>query len=216
MNTSTRISTRSLLLLAVASLLILVMIFLVFIRHNTSFDGWVFSCIDPYRSSRFSAVMKMVTHLGNHNFLIPANLLLITFLVFKKKKGLAITCGMVALSSLLIMIFLKELTHRLRPSDPLIPGITNFSFPSGHAFMSIAFYGLLIWITTRVVAKKWIRRSIILFLLLLILIIGFSRIYLRVHYATDVIAGFCMGTAWLIILLSIIKKQQPKFLKIEK
>ena len=109
------------------------------------------------------------------------------------------------------MSLFKNLIGRHRPADPLIQGVTNFSFPSGHAFMSVAFYGLLIaWIMTSI-KSNWQRQAAITFLVLLILLIGFSRIYLRVHYLTDVIAGLCTGTIWLITCFWLMNKAATKW-----
>jgi undecaprenyl-diphosphatase len=155
--------------------------------------------------------MKAIAFLGNHKFLIPANLLFIVFLIFRKDKWWAITAAAVALSSVGMMSLLKNLIQRQRPSNQLVEGITNFSFPSGHAFMSVAFYGLLIcWAITHL-KNKLSQRIVISFLLFLILIIGFSRIYLRVHFTTDVFAGFCIGIIWLVIVLAIMNKIQARF-----
>ena len=121
---------------------------------------------------------------------------------------MAVRTAAVLLSSLLVMSLLKRLIQRQRPPDPLVDGITNYSFPSGHAFMSVAFYGLLIWYATIYIHTKWRRRMLIFFLLLVIAAIGFSRIYLRVHYATDVIAGICAGFVWLDFCLWFIDKKQ--------
>ncbi len=121
---------------------------------------------------------------------------------------MAIRTGAVLLSSLLVMSLLKRLIQRQRPPDPLVDGITNYSFPSGHAFMSVAFYGLLIWYATIYIHTKWLRGMLIFFLLFVIALIGFSRIYLRVHYATDVIAGICIGFVWLDFCLWFIDKKQ--------
>jgi undecaprenyl-diphosphatase len=87
-----------------------------------------------------------------------------------------------------------------------VQGITNFGFPSGHALMGVAFYGLLIWWIMDNIKDKWQKRIMISFLLFLLFLIGFSRVYLRVHYLTDVIAGYCIGTAWLISCLWLMDK----------
>lgn len=187
-----------------AFLFLFIIIWLVFISGNTAPDEKVFSMLAPHISEGRTRFMKAIAFLGNHKFLIPANLLFIAFLIFRKKKWQAMTFGVVALGSLGMMSLLKNLIQRQRPPDQLVEGITNFSFPSGHAFMSIAFYGLLIWWPAAYLKNKWQRQIAISFLLFMILLIGFSRIYLRVHYTTDVIAGFCIGTIWLLFSLWLI------------
>jgi undecaprenyl-diphosphatase len=89
----------------------------------------------------------------------------------------------------------------------------GLSFPSGHAFMSFSFFGLLIYIIYEEMKNVWLKWSLIFLICCLILSIGLSRIYLRVHYASDVIAGLCMGFIWIVISLSIIhmlEKQKSK------
>ena len=196
------------LLLITGLLLFAGMILLVFVQHDKQLDEYVFTCIAPHRTDDRTSLMNFISFYGNHLFLIPANLLLVFYFFVKKNKWMAITVAAVSLSSLGLMSLLKNSLHRHRPADSLVPGITNFSFPSGHAFMSVAFYGLLIWMTIGYTTNKWRQRLAIFFLLLLILTIGFSRIYLRVHYTTDVLAGLGAGTAWVITCLWIIHKIQ--------
>ncbi len=85
--------------------------------------------------------------------------------------------------------------------SPLLAGAMGFSFPSGHALMSTTFYGLLIFIVYENVKNKLLKWTLIVALCLLVLFIGISRVYLRVHYASDVVAGFCVGTTWLLLSL---------------
>lgn len=204
-----KFSNQLLLIIASFGLLIL-MIYLVFVKTENQLDEWFFTLISPYRNETYTGILKAITYLGNRDFLVPVNLLLVLFLLLKRNRWLAITTAVVALSSLWIMISLKSTTHRSRPVDPFIPGITNYSFPSGHAFMSVSFYGLLIWIIMQEVKEKWIRVTLITLLILLMLMIGFSRIYLRVHYVTDVVAGYCMGIIWLLGCLWLMKRIQQR------
>lgn len=190
----------------VAGIILLLLLWMVFIRRDYRPDESVFAITGRWITPDRTAILKAVTFLGNHKFLIPANLFLIGFLLYRKKKKLALTVLIVALSSLLLKIGLKELFQRPRPASPLVDGITNYSFPSGHALMGIALYGLLIWMIRQQPGERWRRNGLIIFLVLLILVIGFSRIYLRVHYATDVIAGYCIGILWLWCCLRLTSK----------
>lgn len=191
-------------MIVVISLLICALVIFIFVTrrifflHRTGFDQRVFNYLSQHVSERNNEVMLFFTFLGSHEFLIPANLVLIAYFIFiEKHKWYSIKVPAIALSSLALMFILKHLFNRPRPSIPLLYEAKGLSFPSGHALMSITFYGLLIYIvfkTFRNAKAKW---TLIVFLLLLILIIGFTRIYLRVHYTTDVIAGYCMGFLWL-------------------
>ncbi len=151
--------------------------------------------------------MEFFTFLGTHTFLIPANLLLTAlFLFIQKRRWNSIKIPVVALSSLVLMFLLKLIFHRERPVTPLLQAAKGFSFPSGHALMSVTFYGLLILIAWQNIKQLWLKWILSIVLVILILTIGLSRVYLRVHYASDVLAGFCVGIVWLLLSLWILDK----------
>lgn len=177
----------------------------VFIVKDEQFDFQVFDFLSSYVSPARNNVMLFFTFLGTHIFLLPANVLLIIYFLFiKKHRWYSIKIPVIALSSLALMFILKNLFGRERPDIPLIKEAQGLSFPSGHALMSVTFYGLLIHIVWKSVQKKWLKWVLISLLLLLILIIGFTRIYLRVHYPSDVFAGFATGFLWLVISIFIL------------
>ncbi|MGQ0737970.1 MAG: phosphatase PAP2 family protein [Bacteroidota bacterium] len=193
-------------------LLLLADIWLVFISKNNIPDEKIFQLIAPHISEAGTSFMKKITFLGHHSFLIPANLSLISYFLCWKKGKTSWRIAVAALSSLGLMSLLKNLFQRQRPANPLVEGITNFGFPSGHAFMSVVFYGLLVWLAIKYIRNNPARITVIVLSLLLILLIGFSRIYLRVHYATDVVGGVAIGTCWLFFCLWLTEKisNRPK------
>ena len=153
--------------------------------------------------------MQVFTFLGTHAFLIPANLALAAYFLFiKRHRWYSIKVPVVALSSLLLMVLLKFTFHRNRPLSPLLDAAKGYSFPSGHALMSITFYGLIIFLVWQNVKRPWLKWTLTILLVLLINFIGVSRVYLRVHYASDVLAGFCVGLMWLLLSLWILKKME--------
>jgi undecaprenyl-diphosphatase len=156
-----------------------------------------------------TSVMNFITFFGKHEFLIPANLLLIAYYLFlKKQKWYSIKIPAVALSSFLLMFGLKNLFGRERPANQLLEVATNFSFPSGHALMGVTFYGLMVyavWHSVKNLTWRWI---FIVFLILWVLVIGFSRIYLRKHYFSDVMAGYCIGFLWLVFAVWLLNKME--------
>lgn len=181
----------------------------VIVLQNTGFDENVFAFLDQFVSERNNKLMLFFTFLGTHNFLIPANLVLIAYFLFiKKHKWYSIKVPAIALTSLGLMFGLKYLFGRPRPDVPLIFHAEGLSFPSGHALFSISFYGLLIYIIYKMVANQWFKWTLIIFLFVLAMIIGFSRVYLRVHYATDVIAGFCVGFLWLVFAIWLLNRME--------
>ena len=172
-----------------------------------NFDNRALVFIAGYVTNINTNVMQSFTFLGAHTFLIPANLLLTAwFLFIKKRHWYSIKVPAVALSSLLLMLNLKLIFHRERPDTPLLQMAKGFSFPSGHALMSVTFYGLLVLIVWQNVKQAWLKWILSVFLILLIAAIGLSRVYLRVHYASDVLAGFAVGLVWLLLSLWVLSK----------
>ena len=179
----------------------------VFFQRKEGFDFRVFDFLSQYVNDTNTYLMTAVTFLGTHTFLIPANIALILYFLFiKKHRWYSIKVPAVALSSLLLMSGLKILFSRPRPTEQILRAVSGFSFPSGHAMTSFTFYGLLIYIIYQSVPNKPLKWTLITLLVLLILTIGFSRVYLRVHYASDVLAGFAMGLIWLVLSVSVIRR----------
>src|SRR5688572_5043633 len=107
----------------------------VFVLRSTEFDFQVFKFLENYISDRNSFIMNSFTFLGKHDFLIPANLVLIAFFLLRKHKWYSIKVPAIALSSLGLMFVLKNLFNRPRPDIPLLYEAQGLSFPSGHALM---------------------------------------------------------------------------------
>lgn len=178
----------------------------VFLVADPRMDEAVLQSFQGKKGSSFTSFMLFITFLGKHHFLIPANLALILFFLIAKNNEWALRVAIVSTGGVLLMGLLKNLFGRQRPPAPLVEGITNNSFPSGHAMMGAAFYGLLAVLCFIIIKNKWLKNGLITLLLLFLLLIGFSRIYLRVHYITDVIAGYSLGVFWLCIAMWIVNK----------
>ena len=197
-----------LLTLAVFSAIIALIVFLIRkpIRKHKPIDMLIFDKIKPRVNENNNKTMLFITLLGKHQFLIPANLILIFyFLLIKKQTWFSIRVITIAISSLVLMLLLKQLFQRKRPLSPLLKAAKGLSFPSGHAIMAVTFYGLLIYILQHSVTIDWPKWLVTVLVTVLIILIGFSRIYLRVHYASDVAAGFIIGLLWLLISLAVLK-----------
>jgi len=127
-----------------------------------------------------------------------------------RDKWFGIKVTAVAFSSLFMMFALKMFFNRPRPEIPLLDKVAGLSFPSGHAFMSFAFFGLLIYVFHKQVKNIFLKYLLIVACFSIIIIIGLSRIYLRVHYASDVMAGMAIGLIWLVVSLTIINYIEKK------
>ncbi len=207
----------SLALLSVDVLVILILFFVslvafvwiakyIFLDNKTAFDDAAFITLSSWVSNVNTNVMEAFTLLGKVQFLIPAHLLLTAWFLFvRKHRWYTIKVPVIGLSSGLMMVGLKDLFDRPRPLTPLLEPVTGLSFPSGHALCSMTFFGLLIYFAWKRIKNIYWRVAVTGILSFTIFMIGLSRVYLRVHHASDVIAGFALGIIWLVISLKILR-----------
>lgn len=182
---------------------------LIFNLQNDDFDFLVFDRLQAIVDPSTTQFMLFITFFGNHKFLIPANLVLIVYFLFiKKHKWYSIKIPVVAIGGVSIMFILKQFFNRQRPLTPLLEPVQGLSFPSGHALMSMSFYGLLIFIVWEHIKNRTLKWTLTILLLLFIVLIGFSRIYLRLHYFSDVIAGFAGGIIWLTLSIWVVRRME--------
>lgn len=156
-------------------------------------------------SNAMTVLMKFITTLGSTLVLVTA--ILSVALLVKNKKYFKIFL-IANLIGVIISSIIKLIVRRPRPTATM-PFTTEstFSFPSGHSMMSMIFYGLLIYYVVKFVKKKWLRNLLVSCLSLVIFSVGLSRIYLGVHYATDVLAGFVFGLVYLFIFTKVLEKK---------
>ena len=148
-------------------------------------------------------IAKFVTNFGGAIFLILLTVIL--FIVIKNKKiGVSILGNLVIVT--ILNQVLKAILQRPRPTEFRIVEETGYSFPSGHSMASMAFYGYLIYLIYKHIENKYIKWTLIALLSILICTIGVSRIYLGVHYTSDVLGGFLISISYLIIYINLVKK----------
>ena len=148
-------------------------------------------------------IAKFITNLGGAIFLIVVTIVL--FILIKNKKIRLSIFSNLAIITILNQI-LKRILQRPRPTEYRIIEETGYSFPSGHSMISMAFYGYLIYLIYKYVKNKYIKWISIILLSILICAIGISRIYLGVHYTSDVLGGFLISISYLIIYISAVNK----------
>lgn len=156
-------------------------------------------------SSFMTILMKFITTLGSTIVIITG--ILSVALLIKNKKYFKIF--MIAnVIGVILNNILKLIIRRPRPTDTmLLTYESSYSFPSGHSMMSMIFYGLIIYYVIKFIKKKWLCNSLVILLSLIIFSVGLSRIYLGVHYATDVLAGFIVGLIYLFIFIKLIENK---------
>ncbi len=148
-------------------------------------------------------IAKCITNFGGAIFLIVTTGILF-ILIRNKKIGVAITANLVLVT--ILNQLLKNILQRPRPTEYRIIQETGYSFPSGHSMVSMAFYGYLVYLIYKYVENKNIKWILITLLSILICSIGVSRIYLGVHYTSDVLGGFLISISYLVIYISAINK----------
>jgi undecaprenyl-diphosphatase len=165
------------------------------------FDHAAFEFFQSFTTPALAKTMEVITFFGSTGFLLPAYILLVLFLLWRKKQQWAMDIIIVGLSGELMKHLLKNSFARPRPDSPLVETLQSFSFPSGHALSSFIFCSSIIYLLWNGSYKPRWRWTLSILLILFSLLIGLSRIILRYHYASDVIAGFCMGYAWVFFCL---------------
>ena len=170
-------------------------------------DNAIYETIIKIMNSNITAIMIFISFLGSAITLITLALASI-FLVKDKKYSKLIMLNL-ALSFILNRI-LKLIIARPRPPRLRLVIENGYSFPSGHSMVSFAFYGFLIYLINKNLKNKKIKYPLIILLGLLILLIGISRIYLGVHYVTDVLGGYIIGLIYLIVFIKVLKKKKIK------
>ena len=204
-----------LLLLFTATIyLFVIIIHEVFWEEEVAMDNSIFSFLSAnVINNQLTDVMKIITHMASSTFLQISYGILIFIYLIKKNWKRSIEIAAIAGGGFLLNYIMKISFRRIRPPDPLVEKLHNFSFPSGHATSAFIFYGLLTYLVWKTDIPKIYKILLASIFILFSLLIGFSRIYLRVHYPSDVVAGFCIGFAWLslcIWLMEYLKKKSDK------
>lgn len=145
-------------------------------------------------------VFEIITVFANWQVII---LLSVVIFAFARDKVLAALTAVISGFGFLINETLKQTMQRPRPTVMHLTNAGGYSMPSGHSLTAVVFYGLiLMFFASQIKDKKYRYLSYVL-LITLISLIGFSRIYLRVHYVSDVIAGFSLGLVILTIVYNL-------------
>jgi membrane-associated phospholipid phosphatase len=203
-----------LMLISCAILLFTYIMHEVLFEKEVQFDNSVFDYISIHFSDhRLLRPMQVITYFASATFMQIAYSVLVVFYLIIKNFKRAVEIAVIGIGGFVLNYVMKLSFHRIRPPRPLIDPLLNFSFPSGHATSGFIFYGLLAYLVLKTNFHRVLKYLVAFLLISWSLVIGFSRIYLRVHYASDVLAGFCTGFAWLslaIWLMEVLKKKSSR------
>jgi membrane-associated phospholipid phosphatase len=174
------------------------------------FDNLIYDTLSKLISEDRTDLMKIISDMGSVYILGAEAVVLLLFFWLKPKyrfHGKMIVVNLIAVS--LLNLLFKTIFHRARPDILQLVSAGGYSYPSGHSMISAAFYGYLVYLSLLYMKKPW-KYFLSCGLLLLILSIGISRIYLGVHYASDVIAGFLTSLSWLTLFITLTKLYAQK------
>ena len=173
----------------------------------STFDNFIYNHVKKLINPNTTKFFKIVTELGNYTVMVP---IIIVFYLFNKDKSFNRYFTINLVSIFLSNFIVKSIIRRDRPIDINLIVENGFSFPSGHSMVSFAFYGFIIYYLYYTDLKKPIKYGLMTLLSFIILLIGLSRIYLGVHYASDVIGGFLLAFIYLVIYIKFIYKREKK------
>lgn len=151
-------------------------------------------------SDTFTPIMKVITFFGSAIWIIILTIILF-FILRNKKQNILLGTNLVIIT--ILNQALKFILKRPRPTEFRIIDESGYSFPSGHSMISMAFYGYLIYLVYRNIKNKYLKWILIIILSILIILIGISRIYLGVHYTSDVLGGFLLSVSYLVLFIHI-------------
>lgn len=167
--------------------------------------NWVYS----FRTPVLNEIMKAITTLGNVSGVAIFLGIVLIALFFLKKKKYIIPIIISSVFGEVFVYFMKIIAQRARPltQNALITE-TDFSFPSGHAMIAITVYGFVLYFLIQACKERWQRIALVIVGGLLILSIGFSRLYLGVHWPTDILASYLLGGSWVCFLIGGIEGKE--------
>jgi len=175
-----------------------------FHKEMVLFDDSFVWLIRYFANPSLDKIMIIITDIGfgtSYIVIVAITLLLLAYLKRWREWGALTIC---LAGGALLSFLLKILFHRTRPDLFRVVQETGYSFPSGHALATMCFYGMVAFLIMRII-DSWRGRLIVMTLaVVLSILIGISRIYLGVHYPTDVIAGYAAGSMWLAFCISLL------------
>jgi len=180
-------------------------------HHIAAFDRTITNGVQEFEAPGLTRIMVFITNLGSGWPVIVITLVCMLFLYFVLKHRHELLLFLFAiLGSSLFNVVLKSIFHRRRPDLHRLIQETGFSFPSGHSMGAFALYGILTYLLWRHIPSWQGRATLILVSCAFILAIGISRIYLGVHYPSDVLGGYLASGFWLSVSIGIYRRYERR------
>ena len=186
-------SKKNILLIVMSIVLFIILAIAINADILSGFESWVYFESVEHMSDILTNILIFITNFGGP---IGISLICITiFLIPKLRNKLGLPVSIAVSTSFILNIILKLIFARERPDILRLVTENSYSFPSGHAMVNMALYTVLIIYAYKSIKSKRIKYPLIILMMILVIAIGFTRIYLGVHYAGDIIGGWLLGFA---------------------
>lgn len=162
-------------------------------KEGIIFDQFIMEYIHDKVTPSGIKVMKKTTYLGSAYFFILMGIMILLYMLKGKRKREIYLLFLSTIGSYGLNVILKNIFIRTRPLEFFLIEQGGYSFPSGHAMVSMTFYSTMTYLITRKINNRGLKTMIWLLNFIIIALIGLSRIYLGVHWPTDVLMGFIVG-----------------------
>lgn len=181
---------------------VIIMILVVF-KLTKPFDECIYNILSSIQTKNVDNFFKIVTTLGNPSTILIV--LLVAMLLLTKKEKIFLLIN--SINCVLTNTVIKNIIRRKRPTVIHLIKQGGYSFPSGHAMISITVYGFFMILVVNKIQNKYLKYFLVTILSLIIILIGLSRIYVGVHFASDILAGYMLALSELIFMNNLLKKQ---------
>lgn len=193
-------------ILIIGAFILFLLFLMLYLFNGVNFlDTFVYDLIINLKSDIFTNFMKFITFFASTKFITVIVIILFIISLFKGKLPLII--NWIILGEVFINNILKVIIKRERPTLINLVTETTYSFPSGHTMVAVVFYGFLIYLINKTKLEKMYKYIINSLLTILIILIMVSRIYLGTHYFSDVMAGACLATSYLLLMIEILERR---------
>lgn len=189
----------------ILSCIFIIWTILVITNSLTLFDDKIYQFIISFQNDTLTNIMKVITSFANPLTIVSLCLASLLSLIWKYKASIYLI--IITIISTVFNFLTKNIVLRTRPDHLRLIEETGYSFPSGHAMGSITFYGFIIFLLSKSKINKYLKTFLSVIIGLTIFLIGISRIYVGVHYPSDIIGGFLLGYIILISSIEFLTKK---------
>ena len=197
-------SKKNILLTVTSIILFIILAIAISAEYLSGFESWVYNESTEHMNNILTTILIIITNIGGP---IGVSIVCLTVLLVPKfRQKVGIPASLSVICAFILNIILKRCFARERPNILQLVSEKSYSFPSGHAMVNKALYAILIIYAYKLIENRKIKWTLISIMSILILAIGFTRIYLGVHYAGDILGGWLLGFAVCMLIYMIMKK----------